>query len=90
LQGVEGLGQLLGLFLGEALEGLDRHIAMMLQHLGELGFVQGRKPGGIFEGMFRGHDHQQQEITIPNAKDLATNNFPISCTFGHSAVVPLG
>ena len=25
-----------------------------------------------------------------HAKDLATNNFPISCTFGHSAVVPLG
>ena len=66
LQGVEGLGQLLGLFLGEALEGLDRHIAMMLQHLGELGFVQGRKPGGIFEGMFRGHDHQKQEITGAN------------------------
>ena len=62
-QGVEGFGQLLGLFLGEALEGIDRHVAMMLQHLGELGFVQGRRPGGIFEGMFRGHDHQKQEIT---------------------------
>jgi hypothetical protein len=31
--------------------------------------------------------HRQDDLLT---KDLATNNFPISCTFGHSAVVPLG
>ena len=35
---------------------------MIFQHLGELGFVQSCKPGGVFEGMFRGHDHQKEEI----------------------------
>src|SRR6266571_8059393 len=60
---VQGFGNVLGLLLGEALQRIDGDSAMGFQHLRELGFVQSRKPGGFFEGMFRGHDHQKQQIT---------------------------
>ena len=58
-----GLGNVLGLFLGEARQRIDRDLAVGLQHLRELRFVQSGKPGGFFEGMFRGHDHQKQQLT---------------------------
>jgi hypothetical protein len=32
---------------------------MSFQQLRALGFMQSSKPGGFFEGMFRGHDHQK-------------------------------
>jgi hypothetical protein len=69
-----GFGNVLGLFLGEALQRIDGDIAMGFQHLRELGFVQSGKPGGFFEGMFRGHDHQKQQIT--GADSLKTSTDP--------------
>ena len=69
-----GLGNVLGLFLGEALQRRDCDLAMGFQHLRELGFVQSGKPGGFFEGMFRGHDHQKQQIT--GADPLKTSTDP--------------
>jgi hypothetical protein len=65
---------LLGLFLGEALSRGDRHVAMVCQHLTALGCVQSRKTCGFFEGMFRGHDHQKQQIT--GADPLKTSTDP--------------
>jgi len=58
-----GLGNVLGLFLGEALQRIDCDLAVGFQHLRELRCVQSGKPGSFFEGMFRGHDHQKQQIT---------------------------
>jgi hypothetical protein len=52
-----GLGNLLRLFLGEALQRIDGDIAVGFQHLRKLGFVQSGKPGSFLEGMFRSHDH---------------------------------
>src|SRR2546430_12418713 len=71
---VQGFGNVLGLFLGEALQRIDCDSAMGFQHLRELGCVQSRKPGGFFEGMFRGHDHQKQPIT--GADPLKTSTDP--------------
>ena len=56
---VPGFGNVLGLFLGKALQRIDGDLAMGFPHLRELGFVQSRKPGGFLERMFRGHDHQK-------------------------------
>lgn len=67
---VQGFGNVLGLFLGETLQRIDRDVGMLFQHLRELGFVKSRKPGGFFEGMFRRHDHQKEEVT--RADDLET------------------
>src|SRR5207249_4408183 len=36
---------------------------MRLQHSREERFVHSGKPGGFFEGMFRGDDHQKEQIT---------------------------
>src|SRR4030095_6037307 len=47
-----------------------RDVGMVFQHLRELGFVKSRKPDGFFEGMFRRHDHQKEEVT--RADDLKT------------------
>jgi hypothetical protein len=71
---VQGFGNVLGLFLGEALQRIDCDMAMGFQQLRELGFVQSGKPGGFFEGMFRGHDHQKQQIT--GADPLKTSTDP--------------
>ena len=71
---LSGFGNVLGLLLGEALQRLDGDLAMGFQHLRELGFVQSGKPGGFFEGMFRGHDHQKQQIT--GAEPLKTSTDP--------------
>jgi hypothetical protein len=71
---VQGFGNVLGLFLGEALQRIDGDSAMGFQHLRELGFVQSGKPGGFFEGMFRGYDHQKQQIT--GADPLKTSTDP--------------
>src|SRR5207244_6279541 len=65
---LQGFGNVFGLFLGETLQRIDRDVGMVLQHLRELGFVQSRKPGGFFEGMFRRHDPQKEEVT--RADDL--------------------
>jgi hypothetical protein len=54
-----GVGNLLGLFLGEALQRSDCDRAMSFQQLRELRFVQAGKPGGFLKRMFRGHDHQK-------------------------------
>ena len=61
---------MLGLFLGEALQRIDGDLAVGFQPLRELRFVQSGKPGGFFEGMFRRHDHQKEEVT--RADDLKT------------------
>ena len=74
LQLLPGLGNVLGLFLGEALQRIDCDLAVGFQHLRELRFVQSGKPGGFFEGMFRGHDHQKQQIT--GADPLKTSTDP--------------
>src|SRR4030095_16880359 len=71
---VQGFGNVLRLFLGEALQRIDGDFAMGFQHLRELGFVQSGKPGGFFEGMFRGYDHQTQQIT--GAAPLKTSTDP--------------
>jgi hypothetical protein len=71
---VQGFGHVLGVFLGEALQRIDGDSAMGFQHLRALGCVQSRKPGGFFEGMFRGHDHQKQQIT--GADPLKTSTDP--------------
>jgi len=68
-----GLGNVLGLFLGEALQRIDCDLAVGFQHLRELRFVQSGKPGGFFEGMFRGHDHQKQQITGADPLKTATD-----------------
>ena len=67
---VQGFGNVLGLLLGETLQRIDRDIGMLFPYLREWGFVQSRKPGGFFEGMFRRHDHQKEEVT--RADDLKT------------------
>jgi len=36
--------------------------------------MQSGKPGGFFEGMFRGHDHQKEQIT--GADPLKTSTHP--------------
>jgi hypothetical protein len=46
---------------------------MGFQHLRELGFMQSSKPGGFFEGMFRGHDHQKEQITGADPFKTSTN-----------------
>jgi hypothetical protein len=74
LQLVPGFGHVLGLLLGEALQRRDGNMAMGLQHLRALGFVPSGKPGGFFEGMFRSHDHQQQQST--GADPLKTSTDP--------------
>src|ERR1700704_260467 len=71
---VQGFGNVLGLLLGEVLQRIDGDSAMGLSHLRALGFVQSGKPGGFFEGMFRGHDHQKQQIT--GADPLKTSTDP--------------
>jgi len=43
------------------------------QHLRELRCVQSGKPGGFFEGMFRGHDHQKQQITGADPHKTSTD-----------------
>jgi hypothetical protein len=63
LQLLPGLGNVLGLCLGEALQRIDCDLAVGFQHLRALRFVPSGKPGGFFEGMFRGHDHQKEQIT---------------------------
>ena len=68
-----GFGNLPGLFLGKALQPIDCDIAMGFQHLRELGFVQSGKPGGFLERMFRGHDHQKQEVTRADVLKTSTD-----------------
>src|ERR1700756_4026171 len=68
-----GFGNLLRLFLGEALQRIDGDIAMGFQHLRELGFVQSGKPGGFLERMFPGHDHQKQEVTRADVRKTSTD-----------------
>jgi hypothetical protein len=71
---VQGFGNVLGLLLGEALQRRDGDSALGFQHLRALGFVQSGKPGGVFEGMLRGHDHQKQQLT--GADPLKTSTDP--------------
>src|SRR5262245_39776412 len=68
-----GFGNLLGLLLGKPLQrrGCDR--AMGFQHLRALGFVQSGNPGGFLESMFRGHNHQKQEITRADVRKTSTD-----------------
>ncbi len=60
-QGVEGFGQLRGWVRGEARQGRDRNVAMLLPHRGAVGWVQSGTPGGVCAGMVRGHDHHKAE-----------------------------
>jgi hypothetical protein len=46
---------------------------MGLQHLRALGLMQSGKPGGFRERMFRGHDHQKQEITRADVRKTSTD-----------------
>src|SRR5262252_10999850 len=71
---VQGFGNVLGLFLGEALQRIDGDSAMGFQHLRELGFVQSGKLGGFCERMFRGHDHQKQQITGADPLKTSTDS----------------
>src|SRR5919108_3961679 len=72
-QFVPGFGNLLGLFLGKALQRINGDMAMGFQHLRELGFVQSGEPGGFLERMFRGHDHQKQEVTRADVRKTSTD-----------------
>jgi hypothetical protein len=65
-----GFGNMRGLLLGETLQRRDRDVGLVLQHLREWGCVKSRKPGGVFEGLFRRHDHHKEEGT--RADDLKT------------------
>jgi hypothetical protein len=69
-----GFGNVLGLVLGEALQRRDCDLTVGFQPLRELRLVQSGKPGGFFEGMFRSHDHQKQQIT--GADPLKTSADP--------------
>src|SRR3989454_933482 len=68
-----GLGNVLGLLLGEALQRRDCDLAMGFQHLRELGFVPSGKPGGFLKRMFPGHDHQKQEVTRADVLKTSTD-----------------
>jgi len=68
------LGNVLGVFLGEALQRRDCDMALGLPHLRALGFGPSGKPGGFFEGMFRGHDQHNQQRT--GADPLKTSTDP--------------
>ena len=57
----ERLGTLPGLCFGETLQRGHGHLGMRLQHSREEGCMQSGKPGGFFEGMFRGDDHQKEQ-----------------------------
>ena len=48
-QMVERFRHLLGLFLRELLQCIDRKVGVAFQHLGKLGFVMTGKPGGCFQ-----------------------------------------
>src|SRR5215467_1548208 len=68
-----GVGNLLGLFLGETLQRSDCDRTMSFQQLRELRFVQAGKPGGFLKRMFRGHDHQKQEVTHADVFKTSTD-----------------
>jgi hypothetical protein len=68
-----GFRNLLGLFLGKALQRRDCDLAMGFQHLRELGFMPSGKPGGFLERMFPGHDHQKQEVTRADVLKTSTD-----------------
>ena len=68
-----GFGNLLGLFLGEVFQRIDCDLAMGFQHLRELRFVQSGEPSGFLERMFRGHDHQKQEVTRADVLKASTD-----------------
>jgi hypothetical protein len=46
---------------------------MSFQQLRELRFVQAGKPGGFLKRMFRGHDHQKQEVTHADVLKTSTD-----------------
>src|SRR5256885_3478018 len=63
LASCERLGTLPGLCFGEPLQRGHGHLGRRVQHAREERFVHSGKPGGFCEGMFRGDDHQKEQIT---------------------------
>jgi hypothetical protein len=72
---LSGFGNVLGLFLRETLQRIDRDVAMVFQLFRELRFMQSGTPGGFFERMFRDRDHQKQEVTRANAFNASTEPY---------------
>jgi hypothetical protein len=63
MQVLERFGPWPGLLLGEALERRDRNLGMGCEPCTALGWMPSRTPCRFFAGMFRRHDHQQEERT---------------------------
>jgi hypothetical protein len=62
----ERLGTLPRLCFREMFQRGDSHLGMRFQEVRKEGCMQSRKPGGFFEGMFRCHDHQKEQIAGTN------------------------
>ena len=60
----------------ESLQRGNGHLGMRVQHAREESFVHSGKPGGFFEGMFRGDDHQKEQITGANPLKPLTDGDP--------------
>src|SRR5918999_1317968 len=85
-EGFEGFREALGLLLRQAVQGIGRDVAMPLQHLGELRLVKSRKPCRFFESMFRGHDHQKEQITDTDPLETLTDS-DLTCNPGGQRVI---
>jgi hypothetical protein len=75
VESCERLGTLPGWCFGETLQRGNGHLGMRVQHLRAEGCLPSGKPGSVFEGMFRGDDHQKEQRAGANPlKPLTDGN----------------
>jgi len=72
----ERLGKLPGLCFGETLQRGRRHLRMRFQQFRKEGLMQAGKPGGLFERMLCGDDHQKEQITGAHPRKSLTDSDP--------------
>ena len=72
----ERLGQRPGLCVGETLPRGRRHLRMRLQPVRKEGRMQAGKPGGLFESMLWGDDHQKEQRTGAHPRKPLTDSDP--------------